>query len=272
MMMQGLKVAALFTGYAAVGAGGDLAARGGDECRYEAERRVGLDAAGVTALLVDAGSGELEVEGTAGSDRVEAVARACASEEDDLASLQLTLERRGSELVLSAHYPDDRGRRWERGGYARLDLVVRVPRGMALDVEDSSGGMRISGVGALDIDDSSGSIVVEDVDGPVRIDDSSGEVEVRGVRGDVEVEDGSGEIVLVRVEGSVRVDDGSGSIEVEEVGRDVVVVDDGSGSIRVRGVGGDFRVESDGSGSIRFSEVAGTVEIPRDKRKGRRGG
>ncbi|GMV06317.1 MAG: hypothetical protein AMXMBFR53_25930 [Gemmatimonadota bacterium] len=304
MIVQGLRVAALFLGYGAVGMGGDYAVEAlgralaeddvhvrvdrvvdasvevdrrvrwdDDDCRYEATRTVALDVGAARALLVRAGSGELEVEGRAGLARVEAVARACASDEEDLASLLLTLGREGSDLVLEAHYPDRSGRRsWEGNRYARLDLVVQMPLGMDVDVSDSSGGMIVSGTGALDIDDSSGSISVRDAAGPVTIDDSSGEVEVEGVQGDLEISDGSGEIDVSGVEGSVRIRDGSGSVELEDVGRDVVILGDGSGSISVRDVGGDFQVRADGSGSIRYSGVAGTVDVPRDKRRDRRGG
>lgn len=302
MIVQGVRLAGLFVAYGAVGMGGDLAVQAlvdamgshpasggveihvdahaphdgawqGAECRFEDTRTVAMDVDGTLALLVLAGSGELEVEGQAGLDRVEAVARACASHEEDLAELRLTLEREGSEVVLSAHYPDDSHRRsWDGNHYARLDLRVRMPLGMAASLKDSSGEMVVSGTGALDIDDSSGSISVRDARGPVTIDDSSGEVEVRGVKGDLEIRDGSGEIFLSGIEGSVAVRDGSGEVEVEEVTGDVVILGDGSGSISVRDVGGDFRVRADGSGGIRYSGVAGVVDIPRDKRRDRRGG
>ena len=301
-MMQGLKVLALFLGYGTVGMGGDYAAEAwagrpshdvmarvmpdvqadvevdvdrdgrwsqSGECRYEARRSVTLDASSARALAVRAGSGDLEVTGVAGTDRVEAVARACASDEEALEELTLTLDREGERLVLEAHYPDRSG--WNRRGdqYARLDLVVEFPRGLAVDVDDSSGGMTVRGTGDLRIDDSSGSILVEDVAGSLTIDDSSGEVDVVGVEGDVSVDDGSGEIRISGVGGTVELRDGSGSVEVDDVKRDVVVLNDGSGSISVRGVGGDFRVRSDGSGGIRHSDVAGVVDIPQKKRRGR---
>ena len=300
-MMRGAKVAALFLGYGLVGLGGDYAvgllagapvlprhvridvadvhaeehvhvAHSGDaSCAFEAERRVTLGASASQWLRLRAGSGELSVEGREGLGRVQAVGRACASDEASLAELLLTLEEDGGDLVLSAHYPARSARGgWGGGDYARLDLVVEVPLGMAVDLEDSSGSLQVRRTGELRVADSSGDIEISEISGSVHIDDSSGGIEVRGAGGDVEVEDGSGEVHISDVTGSVRLRDGSGSLDVEAVGGSVLVEADGSGSITVRDVGGDFRVRADGSGGIRFSGIGGTVDIPRDKREGRR--
>lgn len=300
MIAKGLKLASLFAAYGAVGYGGDrLVALLADEldaprvavevpsvraqvraeidvqsipghdgpCAYEAERDVSIPASASDLLRLSAGSGELTVHGRQGLAHVRAVARACASDPEDLEELRLTLERVGGDVVLAAHYPDRSGRGWG-DRYARLDLAVEVPLGMAADIDDSSGSMEVSGTGETRIDDSSGSILAHGIDGALFIDDSSGEVEVADVAGDVDVEDGSGEILVRNVRGTVRVRDGSGSIDVVEVERDVIVDRDGSGSISVRDVRGDFSVLRDGSGGIRYSGVAGAVDIPRDKRQG----
>lgn len=228
-------------------------------CELESERSLSLAAGAGDLLAVRAGSGELEVQGVEGLDEVRVVATLCASDEGRLDGLDVTLDREGDEVRLETRYPSDgtSGR-----SYARIDLRVEVPRGMAADVEDSSGEMRLAGVGALTIDDSSGEIEVVGADGSVRIDDSSGEITLRDVAGDIDVQDGSGDIEIQDVQGSVRLTDGSGSIEVRDVERDVVVERDGSGSIAVHEVGGDFRVERDGSGGIDYSGVRGQVDIP----------
>ncbi|MCG6957606.1 MAG: DUF4097 domain-containing protein [Gemmatimonadetes bacterium] len=295
--MRGLKVAALFMGYGLVGLGGDYAVgllaqnhtpahsvrvrvrepavrmrvqvRGSGDCRYEAERTVQVDASASQRLQLDAGSGALRVVGVEGLKEVRAVGHACASDEEYLKDLQVTVEDHAGRLALETHYPSHRGIGWRGEDYARIDLTVEVPKGMSVDLSDSSGDLEVSGTGALNIDDSSGSIRVRDIDGSVNVDDSSGEIDVSGVAGDVNIEDGSGGIGIRDVQGSVRLDDGSGGIEVAGVGRNVTVADDGSGSIEVRDVKGDFTVRSDGSGGIRYSGVEGTVSIPRDKQEGR---
>jgi hypothetical protein len=298
-MVRGLKVASLFLGYASLGFGGDymvgllgqeyasppqvvvedigaaddidvhVHVRHSDRCAYGVERRLELDASAAELLRLSAGSGALTVSGREGLGRVQAVGMACASHEDLLKDLRLSMEQVDGEIVLSAHYPRSGG--WNGGEYARIDLAVEIPLRMAVDLDDSSGSLEVSGTGALRIDDSSGSILVWDVFGDVLIDDSSGEVELRSISGDVSVDDGSGGIDLRDIDGSVRLRDGSGSVSIVGVGRDVVVERDGSGSIEVRDVNGDFSVRADGSGSIRYSGVAGTVDIPSDKQRRRRG-
>ncbi|MGD8322692.1 MAG: hypothetical protein PVJ02_19740 [Gemmatimonadota bacterium] len=305
MIARGVKVLSLFLGYGLVGFGGDYAVgllaheapgdravrvrvrpdvkvdvdvpdvavrvRMGDQgsCAYEAERKMALGASTSQWLRLQAGSGSLTVEGRDGLDQVQVVARACASDEAYLDDLQVTLEADGGDLALETHYPRRSFGGWGGHDYARLDLVVLVPRGMPLDVDDSSGEMDLSGTGALRIDDSSGGITIRGASGPVSIEDGSGGIDVADVSGDLSIDDGSGGIEVEGVQGDVRLQDGSGSIRVAAVQHDVVVENDGSGSIAVRDVQGNFRVANDGSGSIRYSGVAGRVDIPRDKRRNR---
>jgi len=235
-------------------------------CRHEAERELTVSVASGDLLRVLAGSGFLDVVGVAGLNEVRATARACASHEEFLADLLLTSERDGSALVIETHYPDwsDRGGWGER--YARLDLRLEVPEGMAADVKDSSGEITIANLGDLVIDDSSGEIEVHSILGSLRIEDSSGEISLWDVTGDVEIDDGSGEIDVAGIGGMLTISDGSGEINAEDVEGTVKVLRDGSGSIEVDGVGGDFIVERDGSGDIEFRNVTGRVDVPRRRR------
>ncbi len=243
----------------------------GQDCEYEAERSVELSVSAGDRLVLTAGSGSLEIVGREGLDQVRVVGRVCTSHEEWIDELDVRGERRGSDAVIETVYPDrDNWRDLFRGrSYARIDLTVEVPAGMAADIEDSSGQMNLQGLGDLRVDDSSGEIVIEGSSGSVWIDDSSGGIDITGVMGDVEIDDGSGEIRVADVGGSVMVSDGSGEVEVESVTGNVIIRDDGSGSIEVDGVGGDFVVRSDGSGSIHHDNVDGNVEIPRNKRGGR---
>jgi len=241
----------------------------GEECAVELEREVAIPFGEATLVRIEAGAGALRVQGLEGAGEVRAIGRVCASSQELADELVLALQRQGSEVRLSAHYPD--GDAWGGGRrVARIDLEVTVPHGSALDIDDSSGEIDVIGSGALRIDDSSGEIVVRAATGSVTIDDSSGEILLDGVAGDVDIEDGSGEIEVRAVEGSVLVRDGSGSIDVSGVGRSVRIDADGSGSIDVRDIDGDFIVDRDGSGGIRYSGVAGTVNIPDRERRARR--
>ncbi len=308
-MMRVARVAALFLGYGALGLSGDYAVglmaddhvvghvivveqheamvdveaildavqvvvdvqvRHSEQCEYMVDRELSIAASAGQLLRLSAGSGELRVEGREGLGEVRVVGTACASDESFLEDLIVTLEDVGSEIVLSAHYPE--GRNWTGNRTAKIDLLVEIPLGMSADIDDSSGSMEILGTGDVNIDDSSGSILVRGANGSVEIDDGSGSIQVIDVTGDVSIEDGSGGIEIEGVDGSVYLDDGSGSISVQAVAQDVVVSDDGSGSISVQNIGGDFSVRNDGSGGIRHSGVEGSVDVPEDRRARRRRG
>ena len=261
--------ASMFLVLGLVGCGGNLhsglvAQVERSDCRFDAEYEVSVAASATDQLVLSAGAGGLTVEGREGLDQVRATAWTCASDTDYLDELEVTLDREGDELILKTHYPDLSGFRLGNN-VARIDLVVEVPLGMGVEIEDSSGSMEVSGTGALRIDDSSGSITVRGISGAVSIDDSSGGLEVEDVIGDVEIDDGSGSIEVGNIQGTLRLRDSSGSIDVIDVSRDVVVERDGSGSITVRDVGGDFTVRRDGSGGIHYTNVEGSVQIPKGK-------
>ena len=239
------------------------------ECSYEMDRELTLAASGVRVLDIQAGSGQLPVEGQRGLEEIVVLGQLCASDEAYLEEMLLEVIDLSDGVVrLETHYPSERSRRGNNT--ASIHLTVLVPLGMNVDIDDSSGDMVVSGTGDLNIDDSSGSILVEGIDGTVRIDDSSGGIDLRDVSGDVDVDDSSGGIDVFDVRGSVTVRDGSGGIEISEVDRNVLIESDGSGGIDVSNVAGDFVVERDGNGGIRHSGVEGRVDVPVRRRRGGR--
>lgn len=213
-----------------------------DGCRFAEERAATVNADGLTDLRVIARAGSLEIEGRDGISEVQVRARACASSEELLRSIELIAEQRGGEVYVEANLPQGGV---FRNGQSSLDLVLTVPVAMELDVQDGSGGTRIRNVASLEMED------------------GSGEIEIENIGGNVDIDDGSGEIEIHRVAGTVRIQDGSGEVIAEDVDGDVVVRD-GSGEIVVRRVKGDFTVPSDGSGEIEMEDVQGRVTIPRD--------
>lgn len=241
--------------------------RRSDGCDYAVDREMTLPAASVSLVDIRAGSGELHIEGEDGLDEIVVVGRVCASDESLIDELTISGESMDGTAVIQTHYPDNRG--WSGSRTARIDLVVLVPTGMAVDVEDSSGDMEVRRTGNLSIDDSSGGISVSDIRGSLEIDDSSGGLDVDGIEGDVYIEDGSGGLDIRGVTGSVVLRDGSGGIDIVDVGGDVIIEEDGSGGIDVRDVGRDFEVRRDGSGGIRHSGVQGAVDVPEKRRRGR---
>jgi Toastrack DUF4097 len=229
-----------------------------DDCRARAQRHAEMDAAGIDRVEIIAGAGDLEVIGHTDASAVSARGKACARDEDELAQLELRIERDGSTLRVSSGIPRDLD-------HARLDFTVELPAALPVRITDSSGDVDVGQVAALDLRDSSGDVQIADVAGDLRLEDSSGDLRVARV-GDVHVvSDSSGDIRIEHAH-SVRIDaDSSGRIYVRDVSGDVSIGDDASGDIVVRGVGGNFTVDNDGSGEIDYSEIAGQVRKPRGK-------
>ncbi len=233
------------------------------DCNHSEKRSGSLSLDGIEKVEVIARAGSLEVIGKSGLSTIRAKGEACASREKYLDDIRLRVTKRGSTAIVEVEIP--RISSWGWTVSRSLDLVVEVPEGIAVDIDDSSGSMEVRNVGDLYIDDSSGGIEIYDISGEAEIRDGSGSITVTKVAGDVRINDGSGSIDIRDVDGSVIIeDDGSGSIDIENVLKDVIIEDDGSGSIYVSHVRGDFTVRDDGSGGIRFNDIDGRVRIPRD--------
>ena len=231
-----------------------------DGCAHRAPRNLDLATNGGRTLVVRTGAGELDIQGDPGARQVRARGTACADREEDLAQIRLVQRREGDRLVLATEFPDSGS--WF-GGQRSLDLELRVPAGLALEVDDSSGDATIEGVASLRAQDSSGDLRIARVAGHVWVDDSSGELEVRDVGSLLVASDSSGEIRAEGVRGDAEVaDDSSGSILLRRIGGNAKVGSDSSGDIVAEDVGGDFVVEDDGSGSIEHHGVRGQVRIP----------
>lgn len=217
-------------------------------------------------LRVLAGSGRLDIEG-GDVGQIEVTAVKCASEEAWLDEMDVTIDRDGGRATLEARYPDRRLGGWGNS-YARIDLVIRVPSSMSLDVNDRSGSAWISDVGRLVVRDGSGSLDIRGARDVV-VEDGSGSLTIEDVTGNLDVSDGSGGLEISSVTGDVVVDDGSGGIEIDTVGGTVRVREMGSGQLRVDGVGGDLIVEDGRYERIQHRNVDGELSLPQPRKRRR---
>lgn len=252
-----------------------------DECAFRADRKAGVDAAGVTKVVIRAGAGDLEVTGRADTARIDASGQACAAKQALLDEARIAVRREGNVVYVETQLPHDGS--WGRSDYAHIDLKIALPTQIAVDAVDSSGDASFADVKSLSVQDSSGDLEIARIAGGVDVGDSSGDVEIRGagsvrvrdssgdldideVRGDVTVEvDSSGDIEIAKVDGNVRIEqDSSGGIRVEDVRGGVLVDSDSSGDIFAGRVRGDFTVRSDSSGSIGHESIGGNVSVPRE--------
>jgi DUF4097 and DUF4098 domain-containing protein YvlB len=210
-----------------------------------------LSAADLKTLRIDCGAGYLKVQGIDGLERIEvsAVLDVRGFAEEELAAFKkefvtLKLEKIAGQAELTATIESGFSLAALFGGShdARIDLDIRVPRRLALAIDDGSGDLDIrDSDGNLSLDDGSGDIRLDNIKGQVEIEDGSGDIELNDAGSDVDIDDGSGQINLNRVLGAVIVDDGSGDIVIDGVEKDVTIDEAGSGSVEIRNVKGNVK-------------------------------
>jgi DUF4097 and DUF4098 domain-containing protein YvlB len=229
---------------------------------YDEPRTARVNARGASRIVIVARSGWLRVNGKEGTTEVLAEGTARAPSADILRDIKLTGTREGDVVRIEVEIPKVSQQwqsDWDSG--PALDLTVTVPDNIPVEIEDSSGELRVTGTAALDLDDNSGDAEISDVGGALRVRDGSGGLDIHDVRGDVTIDDGSGEIDVRDVTGSVTVRDGSGSITARAVSGTVHVERDGSGGIRADDVGGDLIVERSRKRGVSYSGVKGRVRV-----------
>ena len=257
-----------------------------DNCKFTEQRDFDVDAAGLKTLALELASTDVHVVGVAGLAKVEVRGRACASRQDWLDKLSVEQQRSGARLVVTPH-EERSGMDWSLGGssYAWIDLRVRVPAALAIDIHSASGDADVRDVAALDFKSASGDLRVESVAGPFGAEVASGDIEgkdvgpldlrrtasgdirLRNLHGDARIGNvGSGDVSLEHVDGGVEIGSvGSGDLSVAHVARDLRVASIGSGDLSVDDIGGDFVVKNRGSGDLHQQGVRGKVDVPKDE-------
>lgn len=259
-------------------------AAGAEECRYSAPHNADLDAAGLSSLLLDLGSADLDIHSVPGLARIEVRGTACASDASWLPDLQISANRNGNGATVAVQNNHQHNTFGLFGSsYAYLKLQVSVPATLAVNVHSGSGDVKASQLASLDIDSGSGDLIADHIAGALNLSlgsadvkatqvgsvyvrkSGSGDVRVDGVRGDVHADhSGSGDLSFNHVGGGVEVGStGSGDVTLNDVGHDVRVGHTGSGDVNADGVGGSFTVGSSGSGDIHYKNVKGAVSVPK---------
>jgi len=233
----------------------------------EKEFNLNLSAEGITMLEIDCGAGYLRIKGVEGLKQIEVDAALVTKgiDDDDLEEFKnkyvnLKLEQDGKKARLISEIESGFSvSSLFKHNEARIDLDVRIPKNLDIEIDDGSGSIEVSGVdGSIEMDDGSGSIEIADIKGWVKIDDGSGSIDLENIGGKVTVNDGSGAVKITNVGDDVDVEDSSGTVSIYNV-KGSAVVDDGSGGIVIDGVDKDVNIKSAGSGSLTIRNVKGKV-------------
>lgn len=208
------------------------------------KKSLNLDAASIKKIDINCGSGMLKIKGIKGLKEITVKAE-IVMKDDSVENyekyIDLYLKKKGKTAVLKS---DDKQKNSllalvNRRVVKRIDLEVKVPAELSMNVDDGSGSIEISNImGDVEIEDGSGSMVIDTIGGKLKIDDGSGSMRIDSVKGDIDIEDGSGSMTVYNTGGNVVIDDGSGSIKVKSVEGDVIVKESGSGSVSIKEVKG----------------------------------
>lgn len=160
------------------------------------------------------------------------------------------------------------------------DYVLRVPRGVKVDIRCDSGDVSVTGTHAdVRASSASGDIVIVDASGSVEANSASGDIRIeRAEPALIDAESKSGSIVLKSVVGTVRARSSSGDIRctgakaealtLESVSGDVVVeiIDGPRSAVSLRSVSGDVLLDVPPSADARInlSTVNGNVRCSQD--------
>jgi hypothetical protein len=158
------------------------------------------------------------------------------------------------------------GRRTEISGSgsgleAYADIIVRVPRGQQVTVNEAVGDARITSVDAdVTVNVASADVSAERTRGHLKLDTGSGSVSVTDAQGDLELDTGSGGVTIRGIRGeTLHMDTGSGSIEGGDVDVTQLKADVGSGGVRLNRIHATQVDVDAGSGSTEL-ELLSTVD------------
>ncbi len=218
---------------------------------YEENRTFELYIEDATTFVLDCGAGNLTIQGIKGLDRIELTAhiRIDAIKKHQIANylerdLELSLEQQGNQVVLKSHFHQPKsflsfffGNNYAGG----VNLVLKVPNNLILNIEDGSGDISISDMeNNINLIDGSSNIEIFNCYGNLEIVDGSGEILVTNYTGDVKINDGSDAMYLYSINGNVEIIDGSGAININNVEKNVRIIEAGSGGVTIENVKGEI--------------------------------
>ena len=163
----------------------------------------------------------------------------------------------GNEVRIDVQFPHN----WGSFGFnhRRVDVELRVPRHITLDLNTGDGNIDIKGVsGGIVLHTGDGHLDISDVEGEMRAETGDGPVTLKGVKGNTSLHTGDGRIEVDGFDGSLRAETGDGRVRVS--GRfDVLQVKTGDGGVEATALAGsqmttDWTLET-GDGGL-------TVRIP----------
>lgn len=210
----------------------------GKRADHKITQTLSLEASELDSLSANLGAGDIHIIGVEGLNSIELTANILTTKDKNYT---LTLARDGKAAKLVAEKHPEIGLVWYSGNSPRIDLTVKVPARLNLNVVDDSGDIKVAQVnGNIEINDDSGDIEVLGGNN-IKIIDDSGDIVVMNAMGYVDIDDDSGDLSVLNVKGSVKINDDSGDIEVNGAGG-LEIIDAGSGDLSIKNVNGKVMI------------------------------
>ncbi len=169
--------------------------------------------------------------------------------------MQFYIKKSAKKITLKAGYKKGIPSKHHIGS---IDLVINMPKSLYLDLRDTSGDIKISGLQkGLKVLDGSGDLEIVNVKGKTILNDGSGNIKITGGTGKLKLNDGSGNILISKRKGSIALNDSSGNLDVINHNGSVRLIDK-SGNISLSNIEGNIKIK-DTSGNIELKDIDGNV-------------
>ncbi|MEZ4819260.1 MAG: DUF4097 family beta strand repeat-containing protein [Bdellovibrionota bacterium] len=181
----------------------------------------------VDHVVIDNQSGKIRISSDADVKKVAVMAQKVKGDQD--CRLQMVQKEATLELITR------KTKKWF-GNTCNIKINVVVPEKIALNVDNGSGEIVLSGVfEKVDVDNGSGDVVTKGKILELSGDTGSGNMDVDTVLGDIDLDTGSGNINITSVAGKVVLETGSGDVSFRHHGKtlDKVKVSTGSGNVNM---------------------------------------
>jgi len=190
------------------------------ECPYVATDSSTIDASGIDTVRVLAGPGDLRVKGATRSS-IQVVAHRCASSQEMLTRLTVDVQRDDATLIVRVHVPRDLFSTTQ-GTTATANLMLDVPRTVAVRAEGLSGDAEVDDIATLSLNSNLGDVNLQKIAGAIVVHAGPGDIQVTNSHGPVSIEQRVGSIVVRGIEGDVSVARAhTGPIELRDVKGDI---------------------------------------------------
>lgn len=214
---------------------------------------------GITTIRIENDFGDLRVDsggpnGVAATTRIK-YAFQPPKNESDSKQVKLSGQVQGSTFLVHLKHP-----KFNNSFLPQFMSVmnVKVPPGLAVEVKNSFGQVKVSEIrGNLTVDNSNGRIRITKVSGDTSIANRFSQVIVGSIDGNLNINNTSGQIKIGRVGKNLNLNHDFGDLKIGEVAGDLTVIGKNS-SINITRVHGKLKLENS-FGRVRIKEAMDSV-------------